>query len=301
MEDRRRTRSQGPPSLSEGNELIQWGSLQEPVRIEREHAEARRIARESNTVNNESENMVECSKIPPITLEQPQHTKNRPQLGEILPKQHEIQIQTSATPALGEISPSQEERVDPRHITSNWGEISPKEPQQTSHLLAMEEGITGNVLSEEHILQGDQITQRKLPQKETAQHYLDDNFSDVMRSSALGSNLSSLFNTTALNNTHRNQKVTLDWVLPDSRDSHLEVLEEKHIADFPAPGGNTGAMLVSLPDLEPFYNTSEFLIDLQSGELFMKLQGKWHSSGLACKKRDFEVDQLMALIQHASN
>ena len=75
MEDRRRTRSQGPPSLSEGNELIQSGSLQDPVRIEREHAEARRIAKQPNTINNESENMVEHSEIPQITLEQPQHTK----------------------------------------------------------------------------------------------------------------------------------------------------------------------------------------------------------------------------------
>ena len=164
----------------------------------------------------------------------------------------------------------------------------------------MEEGITVNVLSEQHIQQGDQIAQRKSPQVDTAQHYLDDNFSDVMKSSALGSNQSSLFNTTALNNTHNDQKVTLDWVLPDGRNSHLETLEEKHIADFLGPSGSTAAMLVNLLDLEPFYNTSEFLIDLQSGELLMKLQGKWHSSGLMCKKRDFEVDQLMALIQHAS-
>ena len=92
MEDCRRTRSQGPPSLSEGNELIKWGFLQDPVRIEREHAEACRIARQPNTVNNESENTVERSKIPQITLDQPQCTKNRPQSGEILPKQHEIQV-----------------------------------------------------------------------------------------------------------------------------------------------------------------------------------------------------------------
>ena len=152
MEDCRRTRSQGPPSLSEGNELIQWGSLQDPVRIEIEHAEARRIARQPNTVYNESENMVENSEIPQITLEQSQHTKNRPQSGEISPKQHEIQFQTSAMPTSGEVLPTQEERVDQRHIIGNWGEISPKEPQQASDLLAMEEGATVNVLSEEHIM-----------------------------------------------------------------------------------------------------------------------------------------------------
>ena len=92
MKDCRRTRSQCPPSLSEGNELIEWGSLQDPVRIEIEHAEARRIARQPNTVNNDSENTVEHSEIPQITLEQSQRTKNRPKSGKISPKQHEIQV-----------------------------------------------------------------------------------------------------------------------------------------------------------------------------------------------------------------
>ena len=59
-------------------------------------------------------------------------------------------------------------------------------------------------------------------------------------------------------------------------------------------------MPVYLPDLEPFYNTKEFLVDLQSGELFVKLNGKWHPAGLTCEKRNFKVDGLMALIQHAS-
>ena len=43
-------------------------------------------------------------------------------------------------------------------------------------------------------------------------------------------------------------------------------------------------MLVHLPNLELFYNTSEFLVDLESGKLFVKLQGRWHPSGLACNK-----------------
>ena len=59
-------------------------------------------------------------------------------------------------------------------------------------------------------------------------------------------------------------------------------------------------MLVHLPDLEPFYTTNDFLVDLQSGELFVKLKDRWHPAGLMCKKKNFEVDSLMALIQHAS-
>ena len=152
----------------------------------------------------------------------------------------------------------------------------------------------------EYGLQGDKNLQQKSPQIDTAQHYLDDNFSDVMRSSALGSNVSSLFNTTTFTTTNSEQKVTLDWILLDGKNSQLETLRDKHITDFPVPGGNMGAMLVYLPDLEPFYNTKEFLVDLQSGELFVKLNGKWHPAGLTCEKINFEVDGLMALIQHAS-
>ena len=63
MEERRRTRSQGPPSLSENNELIQWDSLQDPARIEREHAEAHRLARQANTTTNVDKNTVESSEI----------------------------------------------------------------------------------------------------------------------------------------------------------------------------------------------------------------------------------------------
>ena len=68
MEDHRRTRSQG---LSEGAQLIQWDFLQDPVRIEREQAEARRRAREANTVTNINERAVENSEISQLTEEQP--------------------------------------------------------------------------------------------------------------------------------------------------------------------------------------------------------------------------------------
>ena len=34
--------------------------------------------------------------------------------------------------------------------------------------------------------------------------------------------------------------------------------------------------------------------------MFVKLKDRWHPAGLTCKKRNFEVDSLMALIQHAS-
>ena len=68
MEDRRRTRSQG---LQEGEQLMQWDLLQDPVRIEREQAEARRQAREASTVININRRAVENSEIRQVTEGQP--------------------------------------------------------------------------------------------------------------------------------------------------------------------------------------------------------------------------------------
>ena len=287
--EERRTRSQGPPSLSENNELIQWDSLQDPVRIEREQAEDRRLARQTDTATSIDENKADSSEIPQKVTEPHQGTEHTPKWGEILPKEQELE---GITLKPGEISPKQQKKRNPRPSTPNLGEIPQKKTQQVADLAVIGEGIIVN-------LNGENI-QQESPQVDTVEHYLDDNFSDVMRSSALGSNISSLFNTTAFNTMNKEHKVTLDWVIPDGRNSHLETLQDKHIMDFPAPGGKTVAMLVYLPDLEPLYNTKEFLVDLQSGELFVKLRNKWHPAGLTCRKRDFEVDQLMALIQHAS-
>ena len=289
MEDCRRTRSQG---LLEGVQLIQWDSLQDPVRIKREQAEAHRRAREANTVTNINEGAVENSEISQLTEEQPRLTIGAPQLGTISPNQQGQEGQTNVTPELGEISPKRREENNPQQIRENRSEIPPKEPDEVTDLMAMEEGVraqtpnknTYSNSKKENRPQGEEHLQKESPQIDTAQHYLDDNFSDVMRSSALGSNVSSLFNTTTFTTTHSEQKVTLDWILLDGKNSQLETLRDKHIMDFPVPGGNTGAMLVYLPDLEPFYNTKEFLVDLQSGELFVKLNGKWHPAGLMCEK-----------------
>ena len=103
--------------------------------------------------------------------------------------------------------------------------------------------VNPTTMGEGPVVQRSQNTQGS-PQVETAEHYLDYNFLDVMRSSVLGSNISSLFNTTAFNTTHNEQGVTLNWVLPDGKNTRLETLKEKHIVDFRAPGGKTGAMLV---------------------------------------------------------
>ena len=305
MEDHRRTRSQG---LQEGTQLIQWDSVQDPVRIERELTGARRQAREASTAMSNSERAIDNSEICQEAEVQSRGTARTPRSGEISPSKQSKEPRIDVTPKLGEISPGQTEERGLHGTTQRVDEISPREPSEVMSLRAMEEGSivqtpNGNTHNNPKGEKGPQEEENPLNtslQMDTAQHYLDDNFSDVMRSSVLGSNVSSLFNTTTFNTTQNDHKVMLDWILPDGRNSQLETLKDKHITDFPAPGGTTGAKLVHLLDLEPFYNMKEFLVDLQLGELFMSLCNTWHPPGLTCKKRNFEVDSLMALIQHAS-
>ena len=107
-------------------------------------------------------------------------------------------------PKLGEILPKRRIENNPQHVTENRGEIPPKEPDEVTDLMAMEGGVraqtpdktTHSYSKKENGPQGEEDLQKESPQMDTAQHYLDDNFSDVMRSSVLGSNVSSLFNTT---------------------------------------------------------------------------------------------------------
>ena len=150
------------------------------------------------------------------------------------------------------VHPEDEVDADASRATPKSSKICPKEPCEVTDLVAMEEAAVATMpsASTQHIprendnIQGDENEEWEPPQVDSAQHYLDDNFSNVMRSSALGSNVSSLFNTRAFNTTQNEQKVTLHWLLPYGKNSQLETLKDKHIADFPAPGDSTGAMLV---------------------------------------------------------
>ena len=247
MDDQRRTSSKGLP---EGEQLIQWDLLQNPVRIEREQAEARKQAREASTVININRRTVENSKIPQVTEVQPRFITEAPQSDEISPNHQGQEGCMNTTPKSGEISPEQTGENSPQHVTENMSEVSQKELNKVTDLLAMKEGAqaltpdrkTHSNSNNGNGPQGEEDSRKESPLMDTAQHYLDDNFSNVMRSSVLGSNVSSLFNTTTFKTTHSNQKVTLYWILPDGKNSQLETLRDKHITDFPAPGGNTGAM-----------------------------------------------------------
>ena len=196
------------------NELIQWDPIQDTVRIERGRTETHRLARQTNIDNNTMENRTENNEISQEQhsneLECEQRTAHMPttsvipskeqllensgsQAGEIPPKEQRL---GNIGPQPGEILP-EEQGLENTGMQS--GEIPPKQqnghmkfpsprigeiPQQKVPQLNANESMTTR--EGERTYPNGEVDQRKSPRMDTAEHYLDDNFSDVMRSSAIG-------------------------------------------------------------------------------------------------------------------
>ena len=114
---------------------MQWDSLQDPVRIEREQAETRRLARQANTATNTVKNRVESSEISQEQLENDQSTEHMPTPGKISPKEQDL---GNIALQLGKISPKQQQKK----LLEAPPPIIGKIPQQKMHQSTSEEATT---------------------------------------------------------------------------------------------------------------------------------------------------------------
>ena len=94
--------------------------------------------------------------------------------------------------------------------------------------------------------------------------------------------------------------MALEWYVPDGTNRQLVNILDKSVANFKSPGGGMGVMLVLLPQLHPFYGTDQFLVDLDTGELFILVKAQWRRSGLYCMNNPFELEKLWKSIEHNS-
>ena len=92
--------------------------------------------------------------------------------------------------------------------------------------------------------------------------------------------------------------MALEWYVPDSTNRQLVNILDKSVANFKSPGGGMGAMLVLLPQLDPFYRMDQFLFDLDTGELFMLFKAQLRRLGLYCMNNLFELEKLWKSIEH---
>ena len=113
--------------------------------------------------------------------------------------------------------------------------------------------------------------------------YMDENYTDILRTLLL--NPSSYLSLPFVKKSPQQVQpmlMAMDWYLPDGSNRRLVEVPETRIADFRSPGGGTGAMIMTLPHLMLHYQTTRYLIDIDTGELFGWTANQWRRTGLYC-------------------
>ena len=183
--------------------------------------------------------------------------------------------------------------------TTVYGVNTPESCEPSQHSQQGAKALHATSLSEGSLSPDTQI--KSTIEGETI--YFDDNLSDVMRTSVQGNqpiNWADPLGLGLSNTQPVNHRLLLGWVLPDGLNKKLEDIETKTIANFASPGGGTGAMLVKLPALQPYYYTKQFLVDLDTGELFAQRHKLWYTTGLTCRSRQFSPNEVDERIQRES-
>ena len=131
--------------------------------------------------------------------------------------------------------------------------------------------------------------------------YIDENYADVLRTSILNPN-SYLSLPSGKTPPHHTQQrlLAMDWYVPDGSNRRIVEVQEKEIANFHSPGGGTGALILTLTRLLLYYNTTRYLIDIDSGEVFAWVANQWRRTGLYCSSQPFVISELMAVTTRSS-
>ena len=127
-------------------------------------------------------------------------------------------------------------------------------------------------------------------------HFIDDNYADVLRSSLLNpSSYMSLPSVKASPLQPQSRTMAMDWYVPNGTNHRVVKIPERKIADFHSPGGGMGALIVTLTRLLLHYDTTKYLVDIDTGEVFSWIANQWHRTGLYCSPQPFIVSELTAL------
>ena len=131
--------------------------------------------------------------------------------------------------------------------------------------------------------------------------YMDENYTDVPRTSLL--NPSSYLSLPSVKRSPQQEQprpMAMDWYLPDGSNLRLVEVPGTKIADFSSPGGGTGAMTMTIPHLMLHYQTTKYLVDLDTGELFGWIVNQWRHTRLYCSAQPFVIRELTAMTTRCS-
>ena len=129
----------------------------------------------------------------------------------------------------------------------------------------------------------------------TIDQFLDENYEDVLRTSNIQTNFSL---SASEKNVTRRPVLPLGWVIPDGTNRTLEEIKDRKISNDHSPGGGqAGAVVITLQQLEPYFSTPFFLVDLETGEMFAYIQQQWRRTGLNCSDKPFGINDLIQKVE----
>ena len=140
------------------------------------------------------------------------------------------------------------------------------------------------------------------------QEYWDEDFSNV---TSVQHGINSLsFNTLSVNIDlqllmSRNQpdqleNPVIDWIVPDGQNKKLGDHRNKSMSEGISPDGGP-AMYIILSNLGPYFSSSNFLINMVTGCIFVLHKRRWVHTGITCTQNQTPPKELGTRIQEASN
>ena len=92
----------------------------------------------------------------------------------------------------------------------------------------------------------------------------------------------------------------MDWIVPDGQSKKLRNHRNKSMLEGTSPDGGS-AMYINLSNLGPYFSSSNFLIDMVTGCVFVLHKRRWVHTGLSCTQNQTPPKELGTRIQEASN
>ena len=102
------------------------------------------------------------------------------------------------------------------------------------------------------------------------------------------------------NQPDRLENPVMDWIVLDGENKKLRDHRNKSMSEGTSPDGGP-TMHINLSNLGPYFSSSNFLIDMVTGYVFVLHKRRWIRTGLTCTQNQTPPEELGMKIQEASN
>ena len=92
----------------------------------------------------------------------------------------------------------------------------------------------------------------------------------------------------------------MDWIVLDGQNKKLRDHRNKLMSEGTSPDGGP-TMYINLSNLGLYFSSSNFLIDMVTGCVFVLHKKRWVCTGLTCTQNQSPPEELGTRIQEASN